>query len=391
MTRHQIVEATYDAAVAVNDVAFISETVNGNAVGTKLADAPTGVVSQDGDYNKELGFSSSAERTVDAVIDVTDTSHYITASFATGPLEIYANGMEQLTVNGSEAAGLQTLAESSGKGALVVLDTGAAIEGGTAAGRRVMLPFGREGSFVWDKLNNNGRLIVQRALTWGAGLDAVKVNPQLLLVVVNPASLTAQESAKKALIEGWGYVVNLIDEADSPANFDAALAANDVAYISGDVSDSTLGTKLTATTLGVVNEQIALHDELGFSQSTGTNAFTNVFVVDNSHSITDGFATGWLTIATSSQPLNALKGTLAPGLQNLAEVWISGANNDDGLAVLETGAQLYGGGNAAGRRAQLPWGATGFDVNALNNNGETIMQRAIEWCAGAIIPPVAKI
>ena len=65
---------------------------------------------------------------------------------------------------------MQILAESSGAGSLVVLDAGDALDGGgTAAGRRVMLPLGREGSFVLDQLNNNGRLIVQRALQWGTG------------------------------------------------------------------------------------------------------------------------------------------------------------------------------------------------------------------------------
>jgi len=588
-------QASYDTAVAVNDVVFISETVNSNSVGTKLADAPIGVVSQDGDYNDDLGFSSSNNWTVDTSIDVTDNSHYITAPFAIGPLEIYASGMEQLTVNGSEAAGLQTLAESSGKGALVVLDTGAAIDGGTAAGRRVMLPLGREGNFVWDQLNNNGRLIVQRSLQWGAGLDVVKVNPQLLLVVVNPSSLTAQESAKKTLIEGWGYTVNLIDESDSQAAFDAAVAANDVVfitedvtasnintklvdatigvvteeanlsdefgiasiiawdsgvsidikdtphyitqpfgkgaltvltaseslayidgdqapdllrlatvtpgpalvaletgaalqagvggnaagrrvqlpwggntfdvnhlnsdgltimqralawgagaeilgfsnellfvvtnpsaltsaetakkslieswgytvnliddadsvanfvaafvangviYVSGEASDAAVSSKLVKTTLGVVNEQISLHDELLLSTSAGSNDFTNIMVIDNAHYITQGVATGWHTIASSNQPLNALQGTLAPGMTNLAEVWISGANYDFGLAVVDIGGQLNTGEIAAGRRVQLPWGTASFDFSTLNNNGKNLMRRALEWAGGASI------
>ena len=379
-------QTSYDAAVAINDVVFISETVNSNSVGTKLVDAPIGVVSQDGDYNPDLGLATGSTLKVGTDIDITSTDHYITRVFPVGPLPIYAADMEQLVTSGALTADQQSLAEIGGDASLVVLDRGAAMEGGgNAAGRRAVLPLGTRYKFNWDYLNANGRQLVQRALKWGIGAD-MGSSSNLLLVVVNPGSLNAQESVKKALIESWGYTVTLIDEADSQTNFDAALAVSDVAYISGDVSDTTLGTKLTATTLGVVNEQIALHNELGFSQSAASNDFTNIFVVDNSHSITDGFATGWLTIATSDQPLNALKDTLAPGLQNLAEVWISGANYDDGLAVLETGAQLYGGGNAAGRRAQLPWGATGFDVNALNDNGKTIMQRAIEWAGGAGCP-----
>ena len=49
--------------------------------------------------------------------------------------------------------------------------------------------------------------------------------------------------------------------------------------------------------------------------------------------------------------------------------------------VLETGWELYGGGAAAGRRVQLPWGQDGFDVSQLKKKGQTIMQRSIEWAA----------
>jgi hypothetical protein len=71
---------------------------------------------------------------------------------------------------------------------------------------------------------------------------------------------------------------------------------------------------------------------------------------------------------------------MAAGLQNLA---ISGSNS--ALDILESGALLWGGGTAAGRRVKLPWaGGTNFDVNALNADGRTLLKRAIEWGAGAI-------
>ncbi|MDH3738489.1 MAG: DNRLRE domain-containing protein, partial [Alphaproteobacteria bacterium] len=164
-------QASYDTAVANNDVVFISETVNSNSVGTKLADAPIGVVSQDGDYNPSLGFASGSALKVGAAINVTDNSHYITRVFALGALEIYAADMEILTVAGTEASGLQTLGDIGGDGNLVLLDVGddagGDIVGETAKGRRVMLPLGTRYRFDWDHLNANGRLLVQRALEWG--------------------------------------------------------------------------------------------------------------------------------------------------------------------------------------------------------------------------------
>ncbi len=160
--------AGYMTAADSNDVFYISETVNSGQVGTRIKDVPIGVVSEDGDYNGDLGFATGSAYTVGSALNVTDISHYITAVFATGSLDIYTAGMEQLTVSGTEAAGLQTLADSGGAGSLVVLDQGADMaSGGTAAGRRVMLPLGTETKFNWDYLTGNGRLLVQRALQWG--------------------------------------------------------------------------------------------------------------------------------------------------------------------------------------------------------------------------------
>lgn len=162
-------QTTYDSAVASSDVVFISETANAMQVGSKLAGASIGVVSQDGDYNADLGFASGSAWLVGSAINITDTSHYITSPFTTGPVDIYAGGMQQLTISGSTAVGLQILADTAAAGSLVVLDKSAVMEGGgSAAGRRVMLPIGRDINIDWSKLNSNGQLIVQRALQWGA-------------------------------------------------------------------------------------------------------------------------------------------------------------------------------------------------------------------------------
>ncbi len=383
-------QSTYDAGVAANDVVFISETVNSNSVGTKLQGASIGVVSQDGDYNADLGLASGSGYAVDTAIEITDNSHYIARPFAMGPLAVYRHAMEQLTVSGSLGADQQPLADSGGLASLVALEAGAAMEGGgNAAGRRVMLPLGTRYRFDWNYLNANGRLLVQRAIEWGMGNDLPPA-AGLLLVVTNPSSPTAQEQAKQALIESWGYTVNLIDDGASATDFNAAFDANNLVYVSGEVSETAIGNKLTDAAIAIVNEQSALHDELLLSTGAATNDFNNIMVIDNTHYITQGIPTGWHGIASTNQPLNALTGTLAPGLTNLAEVWISGANYDFGLAVVDTGGQLNGGQTAAGRRVQLPWGTAGFDFSALNGNGRNLMRRAIEWGLGITAPPLTQ-
>ena len=613
--------AAYAAAVASNDVVFISETVNSNQVGNKLVNVPIGVVSQDGAYNGDLGFAGGSSWTVNPSINVTDASNYITAVFPTGPLDIYSGGMEQLVVSGGAAAGLTTLADTSGAGSLVLLDTGAALfGGGSAAGRRVMLPLGREGRVNWDYLNNNGQLIVQRALVWAAGLeggaansfivstdsdatlgglsfqdtDVARYQPatdnaslfldsvsagmtkkidalhvlenghlilsvdggttfaglsvssedlfeydpvagtatmyleadvhfeskkdiisvhvldngntvlsvsgnailgglafsdrdlveynrftgqasiyfdgdattlsqrisalhilanghivmapegdttlgglsfgpdqlvdydpvedlavlyfdgeslfsatsekvtavhigggsgssvpsigtqQLLFVVgsVGGAGPTMEELAHRTLIESWDYSIELIDDDASQAEFDIAVANNDVVFTTNDITASNLNTKLVGATIGVVTSEDNLSDEFGLSSSIGWGSANYIGVVDNTHYITLPFETVKFPISSASESLAYLTGTLSPDLGLLAE-----AGGGNALVTLESGATTYSGGTAAGRRAQLPWGGNGFDPNNLNADGLTILRRALEWGAGAVVAP----
>ena len=383
-------QAAFDAGFAANDVVFVSETVNSTTLGSKLVNAPIGVVSQDGDYNPDLGLASGSAHPVGAAIDVISTDHYITQPFAAGALGIYSAAMEQLTSSGSLGAGQQELAVSGGVATLIALDEGAAMEGGgSAAGRRVMLPLGTRYRFNWDHLNANGRLLVHRALEWGLGKDkGGKGN--VLLVVVDPASLSAQEAARKALIEDWDFTVTLIDESDSQANFDAAIAANDVAYIPQEITSSNLGTKLRDAGIGVVNEEGEQVDELGFSNDKIFKSRHEIDVVDNSHYITQPFATGLLAFALSDQSVHMLSGGVAPGLQTLGRSFNTGSLWEPSLATLDAGDELSGGGPATGRRVQLPWGGGTFDINQLTDDGRTIMQRALEWGAGLTPPPPSQ-
>ncbi len=153
------------------DVVYISETSDSSVVGSQLTGVVKGVVNEEGELNPQLELADGMAASVGDSVNIIDNSHYITAPFAAGPLPVYSAAMERLTVTGSLAGGLQTLAEVGGTDSLVVLDQGAITKGGgPVAGRRVTLPLGRATSsnFNWDYLNNNGRLIVQRAIQWAA-------------------------------------------------------------------------------------------------------------------------------------------------------------------------------------------------------------------------------
>ena len=99
---------------------------------------------------------------------------------------------------------------------------------------------------------------------------------------------------------------------------------------------------------------------------------------DNTHYITSPFPVGLVTYSSTNESLAYVTGSLSPDLGQLAS-----SSSGYGVVTLDAGASMFGGGSAAGRRAQLPWGGNGFDPNNLTADGLTILQRALEWGAGA--------
>ena len=370
-------QANFDTATAVANVAYISETTLSTNLGTKLRDTVIGVVNEEGFLYDEFGISSGAFFFNATATNIVDNSHYITTPFSTGSLTILSSTQTLVQLDGTLAGGIDTLASDFGWPSLSVVDTGGALyNGGTAAGRRVQLPWGST-PFNFSSLNSNGQTILRRALEWaefdhsatGGGTGGL-----LLFVVGNSSTLGTDDSERKALVESWGYTVTVIDDSDSQANFDTATAVANVAYISETTLSTNLGTKLRDTVIGVVNEEGFLYDEFGISSGAFFFNATSTNIVDNSHYITTPFSTGSLTILSSTQTLVQLDGTLAGGIDTLASDfgWPS-------LSAVDTGGALYTGGTAAGRRVQLPWGSTPFNFSALNSNGQTILRRALEW------------
>jgi len=204
--------------------------------------------------------------------------------------------------------------------------------------------------------------------------------PTLLFVVTSVGGETATELARKVLVESWGYVVAEIAAPSLQGEFDAALASADVAYVSEEVDAATVGNKLTGAVIGVVNEHPSLIGNLGFSSGVlFSTSSAIVTILNNTHYITSPLALGDLTICSSSQSLTIFGPQIASGGTALAQI----GNNNDTLVVIDSGAALADATSAAGRRVQLPWGRNGFfDFAALNANGQTIMQRSIEWAAG---------
>ena len=77
----------------------------------KLEDMTIGVVSMQGDINKELNLVDGWTQSIGSSLNVIDVSHYITQPFFGGNVDIYRANMEGIAMTGPEAPGLQTLAD----------------------------------------------------------------------------------------------------------------------------------------------------------------------------------------------------------------------------------------------------------------------------------------
>lgn len=368
----------FDLAISANDAVFVSPGSVDSLIDSNLTDAPIGVVNALGTLNDELGIASSFANPVSADTQVTDTSHFITAMFTPGPLAVFDEAMAGLSAAGSIAAGADRLAETGGNPGIVALDTGAAMSGGgSAAGPRVMLPFGDDASEQLDYIGNAGWLLLHRSLTWamgGGGSSAETV----LMVVGNSANPSGRDQDRQTLIESWGYAVQLIDDDQDAAQFDAAVAAADIVFVTDSVSDATLGAKLADAPIGVISEEGGQLDDLGFGSDVPPNSVTfNQFTATTpSHYIGEPFGGGSVQHFTSTLVMPVPSGQLAPDMAGAASL----GTLTYAIPTIDAGRRRWDGQLSIARRVFLPFG--GADVSQLTDDGQTLMQRAFEWAGG---------
>ena len=162
--------ASYDAAIAANDVVFIGEDASSGQIGDQLVDAPIGVVTEEAEQAAELGLSSSISWGFDATIDIDDNKHYITLPFTTGPLEVLDTPDSLAYLDGTLSPDVRVLGSTPSGPMLSTLEAAAqTVDAESAAGRRALLPWGGA-NFQLSNLNSDGQTIFRRALDWGVQL-----------------------------------------------------------------------------------------------------------------------------------------------------------------------------------------------------------------------------
>lgn len=199
---------------------------------------------------------------------------------------------------------------------------------------------------------------------------------RVLMIVGNPASLTALEQSRKALIETWGWSVNTLAGNSTVEAYTAALTDVHVVYVPDDGGSNIAGARLVSAEMGVVFEDGDMNDELGLATDQTSYSGDTIRVVDPTHYITSPFSIGDLKIANSSARAECPSGSIVGGVRPLA--WWPGTERRV-LAAMDAGQNMSSGAPVAGRRVVSPF--SGFNADDLTDDGKTLLKRMLEWSA----------
>ena len=189
-------DAAYSAALADADVVWVSENVQSGDIGDALTGLAIGVVSEEQALNDELQIASSGSNYRASTIEVTDDTHFITSGWGRGRVTLTTADTDLTRLGGGLAGGAQTLAKQAGgsSATLVAVDAGATLtDGSSAAGRRVVLPFGGN-DFDITLLTPAGKALLRNALTW-AGPASGGINATAHYRLEEASGLRAADSA----------------------------------------------------------------------------------------------------------------------------------------------------------------------------------------------------
>src|SRR3954452_1557447 len=207
--------------------------------------------------------------------------------------------------------------------------------------------------------------VLGTVLAFAAGRSVFGIN--ILMMTTNSGSLTAVESTLKTRLESGGFTVNTLWDGDTQANYDAAIANNDLVYVTSDITPTDIGTKLRTCPIGVVNEPVAFMDDVGLCTAAGTQtSVSSLSITNNTHYITNGFALGFFSMGFLNYPTAQRVGTTATG------AGLATASLINSLIAVDIGGTLAntinGNSTATGRRVQMPVPLGVVDTSTFTSN-----------------------
>lgn len=256
-------------------------------------------------------------------------------------------------------------------------------------------PGGAAEPYTWDKAGNRtgfgastAQYDPQNRLTTVSGADGQTTNSwnadgtldqqdaqaaqrRVSLVVANPASLTAGDTALRDHLVGAGAAVTLVDDAS------AAPTTNvDVIVVAPSVDATTLAAKYKDVTTPVVTLASGTWQTTGLTNAAPTSASgTTAHVADAIHPVAAG-KTGTVTLLTSSDSL-ARSASSAVGT-GARRVWAASSGSTDSVAVAyDTGAARPTSPASVSPARRVAIGYSAGAVGKLNSNGWAIVDPAV--------------
>jgi len=200
----------------------------------------------------------------------------------------------------------------------------------------------------------------------------------VLMIVGSGASPNASDQAIATFLTNNGLTVFFADDGDTEAQFEAAIAANDidVVYVSESSGSSTIGYKTANLAVGQVMGNSGNWENIDVANEDQNAVGTDIRIVDNTHYITSGYATGLQTIYSAAASRGYGNNGVGAGALVLAENPADAGQQ--ALVVYEAGDLLYGGTPAPARRAGI---FTDAEFSFWNTDAQRLLLRTILWAA----------
>lgn len=314
-------QAVYNTAVTTlgalqtYEVIYVTSGCSAADVATKLNAFNTGVVCEQGQLADDMKMLSADATAITASsATIASNTLYPTSNLTLVSTTLTTSGQPMWSYAGTVASGATSLATAQGlsTSGMLTAETGVNLTSGTAAGRRLFLPWGGS-AFDFTSLNTAGQALLKRSLEWAAQSPAVGATTSATAgykTVFTSAQrkIAGKQYANKVTLAQAGTLnsisiytkgttgkkVRLAVYADSAGSPGALLAQTGTATVSSAAQWITISAPSTALAAGTY--WIALSFEyytqyFYYSSSGGTHKYRT------NSAVASGFSSPWGTTA----------------------------------------------------------------------------------------------
>ncbi|MCX5659910.1 MAG: hypothetical protein NTW19_09335 [Planctomycetota bacterium] len=316
-------QSAYDTAVAslvaaqTYAVIYVASTCTATDIAAKLNAYNTGVVCEQGQLADDMKLTSADGTGITATTPtMTTVTLYPNSNLSAGGVAVTTSGQPMWSYGGTIATGATTMATAQGLStpAMLAIETSGSLTSGTAAGRRLLLPWGGT-AFDFSSLNSAGQTLLKRSLEWAAQSPAVgsttssttgfptaftskakKIQTKQIATKVTLASSATLNSIAGYHYGTSGKKVRYAVYADSSGAPGALLVQTGTSGVTSSPSWVTISAPSTALAAGTYWLAMSTEDSsiyYYYSSSGGTNK-----VVTNA-AVGSGFKSTWGTSSSS--------------------------------------------------------------------------------------------